>query len=67
MCKVTMSGMVKDPQLWLAIPALFGRPVKESLKALKAHLEGNEDKSISTNVAALTEVARFAQTHCGCS
>jgi hypothetical protein len=53
--------------MWLAFLTMLGRPAKEHLRSLKAHVEGTPDETLFGISAQRTEAARNAPKHCSCT
>lgn len=64
--RVTFKSTVVRPKMWMAFLALLGRPGKEHLRSLKAHLEGTPDESLFGISAKRIEAARNAPRQCSC-
>jgi hypothetical protein len=65
--RLTYASTVVRPRMWLAFLTMFGRPAKEHLQSLKAHVEGTPDESLFGISAQRTEAARNAPKHCSCT
>jgi uncharacterized membrane protein len=64
--RVVSVSRVERPKMWLFLMMRFGSPVSQQLESLKAHLEGQPDKTIYGTQVARIAAARAAPVHCGC-
>jgi hypothetical protein len=53
--------------MWMAFLTWLGRPVKEHVRSLKAHLDGTPDDSLFGISARRAEAARNAPQRCSCA
>lgn len=65
--RVTFGSTVSRPRMWLAFLTWLGRPGREHLRSLKAHVEGTTDDSLFGVSAMRMEKARRAPRHCACA
>ena len=54
------------PKIWMAFLAWLGRPVKEHLRSLQAHVEGRPDETLFGIAARRMQAARAAPGRCRC-
>lgn len=64
--RVTFSSTVVRPKVWMAFLTMLGRPAREHLRSLKAHVEGTPDDTLFSISAKRMEAARNAAQQCGC-
>jgi hypothetical protein len=65
--RLTFRSTVVRPKMWMAFLTMLGRPAKEHLRSLKAHLEGTPDESLFGIAAKRMEAARNAPQRCICT
>jgi hypothetical protein len=63
---VTHAFTMTRPKIWLFLMVLFGSKLSQTLKSVKAHLEGTPDTSLYGTAVARRAAARAAPVHCGC-
>ena len=64
--RLIFRSTVVRPKIWMAFLTLLGRPGKQHLRSLKAHLEGTPDDSLFGVSAKRIEAARNASRQCSC-
>lgn len=64
--RVTVGSTVFRPKLWFAVLNLLGRPVREELRSLRAHVDGTRDETLFGIAAKRMDLARTAPRHCRC-
>ena len=65
--RVTLKSSVARPKIWMAFLTGLGRPGREHLRSLKAHLEGTPDESLFGISAKRMAAARSAPRRCECA
>ena len=65
--RLRFRSTVVRPRMWMAFLTVLGRPAKEHLRSLKAHLEGTPDESLFGISAKRMEIARNAPQRCSCA
>ena len=65
--RLIYSSTVVRPRMWMAFLAMLGRPGKQHLQSLKAHVEGSPDDSLFGVSAKRMEAARKAPQQCHCA
>ena len=64
--RVTCRSTVVRPKVWMAFLTWLGRPGREHLRSLKAHLEDTPDESLFGIAAQRMDAARRAPRRCAC-
>ena len=64
--RLAFRSTVVRPKMWMAFLTLLGRPAKEHLRSLKAHLEGTPDETLFGIAAKRMAIARAAPQRCSC-
>ena len=64
--RLTFRSTVVRPRVWMAFLSKLGRPAKEHLRSLKAHVEGSPDETLFGIAAKRMEAARNAPQRCSC-
>lgn len=64
--RLTFKSTVVRPKMWMAFLTMLGRPGKQHLRSLKAHVEGTPDDSLFGISAKRIEAARNAPQRCSC-
>jgi hypothetical protein len=64
--RVTVRSTAVRPKTWFAFLCLLGRPMKQELRSLMAHLDGTPDDTLYGIAAKRMEAARNAPQHCSC-
>jgi hypothetical protein len=65
--RVSFKSSVLRPRMWMAFLTMLGRPAREHLRSLKAHLEHTPDQSLFGISAKRMEIARNAPQRCSCA
>ena len=65
--RITCRSTVVRPKVWMAFLTRLGRPVKQHLGSLKAHVEGTTDTSLFGISAKRMAAARAAPERCRCA
>ena len=64
--RLNCTSTVVRPKVWMAFLTMLGRPVKQHLASLKAHLEGTPDETLFGIAAKRMAAARSAPERCAC-
>jgi hypothetical protein len=64
---VTVRTTVLRPKMWLGFLTFLGRPAREELRSLKAHLDGTPDETLYGIAARRMDMARSAKQNCSCA
>jgi hypothetical protein len=64
--RVMYESAVLRPKVWMAVLTMMGRPVREHLRSLAAHLEGRPDETLFGIAARRMDAARAAPQRCSC-
>jgi hypothetical protein len=65
--RVTVRTTVLRPKMWLGFLTFLGRPAREELRSLKAHLDGTPDETLYGIAARRMDMARSAKQNCSCA
>ena len=64
--RVSFGSIVVRPKVWMAFLTLLGRPNREHLRSLKAHVEDTPDETLFGFSAKRMQAARHAPARCAC-
>jgi hypothetical protein len=64
--RLTCRSTVVRPKMWMAFLTMLGRPLKQHVRSLKAHVEGTPDETLFGIAAKRMEAARNAPQRCSC-
>ena len=65
--RVTVRTTVLRPKMWLGFLTFLGRPAREELRSLRAHLDGTPDETLYGIAARRMDMARSAKQNCSCA